>query len=241
MPEPYDTDLAAIHDAGFGQLAAHGAETLIQHLRRRGHQAGRVLDLGCGSGIAAEKLLAAGFDVHGIDISPAMIQLARRRAPKATMQVGSLWDADLPESIGAAAIGEGLNYLCASSGRFKLEGLLRRLFKAVLPGGVLLLDVATPARIPVGRTQQAQHLTDDWAVQMTAASDGALLTRQIATFRRLGRHWRRHDETHTLRLFSRGELVSALRGAGFRVQMLARYGSLPLSCGHLAVAATKPR
>jgi 2-polyprenyl-3-methyl-5-hydroxy-6-metoxy-1,4-benzoquinol methylase len=36
----------------------------------------RVLDVGCRSGLLARKLLDAGFAVHGVDASPAMIGLA---------------------------------------------------------------------------------------------------------------------------------------------------------------------
>jgi SAM-dependent methyltransferase len=44
--------------------------------------AARVLDLGCGSGLpTARQLVDAGFDVVGVDESPAMLALAERQAP----------------------------------------------------------------------------------------------------------------------------------------------------------------
>lgn len=39
----------------------------------------RVLDAGCGPGLYAAALLAAGAEVVGFDASPAMVDLARRR------------------------------------------------------------------------------------------------------------------------------------------------------------------
>lgn len=38
-----------------------------------------VLDLPCGTGRLAETLLESGFRVHGVDISPAMLEVARRK------------------------------------------------------------------------------------------------------------------------------------------------------------------
>lgn len=40
----------------------------------------RVLDLGCGAGLASEALARAGFDVTGIDAAPAAIEAARTHA-----------------------------------------------------------------------------------------------------------------------------------------------------------------
>src|SRR5690606_28389884 len=43
-----------------------------------------VLDLGCGSGTPiAEALAGAGFDVHGVDASPALIAHFHQRLPHA--------------------------------------------------------------------------------------------------------------------------------------------------------------
>jgi SAM-dependent methyltransferase len=54
-----------------------------------------VLDLGCGAGVPAAKLLAEkGFDVLGIDISAVQIERARRLAPGARFEQADMvtWD-----------------------------------------------------------------------------------------------------------------------------------------------------
>jgi cyclopropane fatty-acyl-phospholipid synthase-like methyltransferase len=51
----------------------------------------RVLDLGCGGGIPAARFLVdRGFDVIGLDISPAQIELARRNVPQARFEVADM-------------------------------------------------------------------------------------------------------------------------------------------------------
>jgi len=51
---------------------------------------GSVADLGCGPGHIAGYLTGVGQHVVGIDLSPAMVEVARRRHPDVTFRVGSL-------------------------------------------------------------------------------------------------------------------------------------------------------
>jgi SAM-dependent methyltransferase len=92
----YLEDLAYVHDAGYVAVAEAGARALIELLGKRGVDRGLVVELGCGSGASSRLLTEAGYDVVGIDASPAMIELARRRAPRAAFRIGSLIDARLP-------------------------------------------------------------------------------------------------------------------------------------------------
>jgi ubiquinone/menaquinone biosynthesis C-methylase UbiE len=62
-----------------GQVEA--VEQLLTHLPN----GARVLDIGCGTGIpTARQLVAAGCEVTGIDVSPVMLDLARRNVPEVT-------------------------------------------------------------------------------------------------------------------------------------------------------------
>src|SRR5689334_16023148 len=106
----YSEDLAYIHDAGYGDFARGAAPAALKTLRARGIATGLVVDLGCGSGIWAQALLAAGYDVLGIDISPTMIRLARRKAPGARFLTGSLFSMSLPACAAVTAMGECVNY-----------------------------------------------------------------------------------------------------------------------------------
>ena len=79
----YFDDLAVVHDEGFGDLARRAAPEIARPLRARGIRGGLVVDVGCGSGIAAQHFVARGYEVLGIDVSAAMIRLARAKAPRA--------------------------------------------------------------------------------------------------------------------------------------------------------------
>ena len=71
MTDAYGDDLAFIHDAGFGGHVRSAVPVLLKALHAK--KSGRVVDLGCGSGILAQEVIAAGYDLLGVDISPCMI------------------------------------------------------------------------------------------------------------------------------------------------------------------------
>lgn len=240
MSTAYDEDLAYIHDAGFGFFARAAAPVLLDALPE---SKGLVIELGCGSGILSAEIARAGYPVLGYDISPAMVALAQRRVPSAEFRAESLWRASLPPCIGVAAIGECFNYLFdRRNSEVALERLLRRIHAALLPGGVLLVDLAEAGRVRGVGPQRSYREGDDWAVLVTAAEDPATgrLTREITSFRQVGAHYRRSHEVHHLRLLSSRQLAQQLRSLGFRVRRLRRYGDFILPPGYVGLLARKP-
>lgn len=55
-----------------------GLDALLERLS----PASRMLDIGCGTGLVADRLLRAGMEVVGIDISEGMLSIARRECPR---------------------------------------------------------------------------------------------------------------------------------------------------------------
>jgi SAM-dependent methyltransferase len=53
---------------------------------------GRVLELGCGAGRVTGHLIEIARSVHGVDLSPVMVDYCRRNYPQATFTVGDLSD-----------------------------------------------------------------------------------------------------------------------------------------------------
>ena len=56
---------------------------------------GAVADIGCGPGYVTRQLRDLGVDAFGIDLSPAMIALARRGHPDIRFEVGTMTELDL--------------------------------------------------------------------------------------------------------------------------------------------------
>ncbi len=92
----------AVHPRGenyqsrFDRLAAsgvnvHGEADLVQSLGPK-----RVLDAGCGTGRVAIELARRGIEVVGVDVDPAMLDVARRLAPGLEWWLGDLSSVELP-------------------------------------------------------------------------------------------------------------------------------------------------
>lgn len=241
--DAYGEDLAYIHDAGFGNTARDAAELLIGVLQRDGVEAGAVVELGCGSGILSEKMATAGYDVTGVDISPAFVELARRRVPGGRFFVGSLLTVELPPCVAVAAVGECVNYLFDDGNSAEaLADLFARVYQALMPGGLFLFDTAEPGRV-VGQEPVKTHIEgEDWAVLVTVEEDRLqrMLRRDITSFRKVGESYRRSREVHRLRLYPRAELEQRLVDIGFHVSLLNDYGGKPFPAGYVGFLARKP-
>jgi putative AdoMet-dependent methyltransferase len=74
-------------------------EVLDEVVRAAGVKTGtRVLELGVGTGNLAQRLVALGCEVWGTDFSPAMLEIARIKAPEATLIQMDL-TAEWPEAL----------------------------------------------------------------------------------------------------------------------------------------------
>lgn len=241
MTESYKRDLAYIHDTGFGDFARNSARGLLEILHETGITGGLVIDLGCGSGIWAAALRRAGYDVLGIDISPAMIEIARNRVPEADFRVGSLLKAKLPNCVAVTSLGECFNYLFDRNNSISaLRRLFHRVYDALTPGGLFIFDLAEPGR---GKGPRQKHrLARDWAVLVEVDEDTGTnqLTRRITSFRKVENSYLRDEETHRLQLYKRSEAAKELREAGFRVRTVRSYGNQPMIDGCVGFVARKP-
>jgi SAM-dependent methyltransferase len=236
----YGSDLAYIHDIGFSDFAREAGLEAIRLLRAAGVRSGLIVDAGCGSGLISVQLARAGYGVFGFDVSADMIRLARKRLPRARFEVASLLDVVFPTCSAVIALGEVVSY--AFAGRKSPLELFRRVYRALEPEGLILLDYVAPGRAPSARSAKSFREGEDWAVLVESAQtpQATKLTRRIVTFRRTGRLYRRGEETHELRVFQHEQIDDSLSRAGFRTTRLRKFGTIGGRRAYAAILAQKP-
>lgn len=234
----YQADLAWVHHAGYSQHVERAGAGIVRLLRDGGLSVGaRVLDVGCGSGLLARKLLDAGFAVYGVDASPAMIELARDHACGAHFEVVRLPTGlatgvagALPEADAVVSTGHVLNYLDT---RAEIAEALGELAHAVRPAGVLAIDLMTGQ--PVEKhAVDAIHakVKDDWViVTRFSQPEPSRFDRTITVFRREGDSWRRSDEYHRNLTFDVDDALNVLRDDGIDAQCRSAFGDEKLPKG----------
>lgn len=95
---------------------------------------GPVADVGCGPGHTTALLRELGADAFGIDLSPAMIEIARREHPGARFEVGSMTDLELADgSLAGVLAWWSLIHIPDEA----MPGVLGQFHRVLRPGGVL--------------------------------------------------------------------------------------------------------
>jgi SAM-dependent methyltransferase len=183
-----------------------------------------VVEVGCGSGALSAELVKSGFDVTGIDLSAALLEIARAEVPAARFVWRSIYRQEISACEAILAVRESLTYHGGSNGDELVRDFLRRAGAALPEGGVLIFDVIELGEPSLhGRSWKAG---EDWAVLADMREDQGshVLVREIATFRRVDELYRRGRETHRVRLFDGDEIRGWLSSAGFVVETSEAYG-----------------
>jgi len=169
-----------------------------------------ILDAGCGDGFHARRLMAAGAArVAGVDVSLAMIELARAEERAAPLGIHYVCCAveDLPDLVCAAGFDAALAayLLHYAPSEDVLRRMCQRLANAVVPGGWLVALTENPDQDPADYGGYAAYGFDKQALEPRREGSrigyGLVSGRQII---RLETFW-----------YSRRTYEAALTDAGF--------------------------
>ncbi|HFL2713409.1 TPA: trans-aconitate 2-methyltransferase [Legionella pneumophila] len=240
MTNFYSEDLAYVHDTGFSNFAEHAAKSIVKTLNAHLNKKGLVVDLGCGSGVVAKELANNLYQVHGIDSSSSLIEIAKKRVPSGTFVVGSFFDAPIPSCAAVISTSECLNYLSQdSSHESNLKKLFDQVYGSLQQGGLFIFDMIEPGNRP-----DCNHIVEheDWTMFVHICEDAEIneLTRDVTLFRKLDDLYRKNKEVHHVKLYPHQLIVKWLEGIGFQVSLFQNYNELKLDEHHFGFLCIKP-
>lgn len=238
----YSRDLAEVHHSDYTVLAESAALTALEYLRGKDISKGRIVDLGCGSGITAKILSDAGYDVIGVDYSEDILEIARKHTPGAIFISQSIYDYVIPECSALLSVGEVFNY--AFDNRVhesSLQNIFCRIYHALIPGGLFLFDILTPGSLGADNPRKRIFETEDYTMflKVEENTDEKTLTRDICLFTRQNDLYRKTRETHKQMLYKVAEIERYLDSAGFQYKMCKEYKEYSLRNCHIGFVCTK--
>ena len=190
-----------------------------QILAREGLKPKTAVDLACGTASVGILLAQKGLRVTCVDMSEDMLTVAAQKAQELSnppvFVCQPLQELRLPRAVDLAVCAlDSLDYIldpadCAEA--------IKRVYKALNPGGIFIFDVNTPQKLRAMDGQVFLDEDDDvycvWRgefdEQMNICSYGMDL------FQREGECWYRSFEEHREYAYSQEQLIMYLKAAGF--------------------------
>jgi SAM-dependent methyltransferase len=214
--------------------AGYDYETWLTNLEglalEHGLSGRRLLDVACGTGKSFEPMARRGYEVAACDLSPAMVERARAKAPPGA----ELWVADmrtlapLGEFDLVTCLDDSLNYALSSEA---LEASIAGMAANLAPGGLLAFDLnslGTYRRLFGGDSvRESEGVVFCWRGRPRPdGRPGEVFEATIDVFALEGSGcWRRSLTTHRQRHHPREEVEGAVRKAG--LELAAVRGQLP--------------
>ena len=188
-------------------------------LDREGVKPRTCVDLACGTGSVSVLLAEKGLDVIGVDMSEDMLTVAFDKAsnmenpPRFVCQ--KLQELRLPKGVDLAVCAlDSLDYITDPT---DCSAAIRRVYKALNPGGIFIFDVNTPEKLRAMDGQVWLDEDDDvfcvWRGEFDEETN--ICSYGMDLFQRQGDVWHRSFEEHREYAYSREQLTVYLKNAGF--------------------------
>jgi SAM-dependent methyltransferase len=188
------TDLADVYDAVFEWDISDEAAWLAARL---GPGCRRVLEPGCGAGRMFGPLAAHGLAVTGIDSSPQMVELARRRGNGEAV-LADMTDFDIGLFDGAVCPINTLGHLSPA----ELDAHLAAMSRALVPGARYLVQLAIGAEVGVESRWEVDRagarIRASWLVESRDLERGTELHRSVFEMLEGLRAGERHEQLHEM-------------------------------------------
>ncbi|MEE0110332.1 MAG: methyltransferase domain-containing protein [Oscillospiraceae bacterium] len=188
-------------------------------LKREGLRPRTAVDLACGTGSVTAILAKKGLQVTGVDMSEEMLTVAQQKAAELDNQprfvCQPLQELRLPRGVDMAVCAlDSLDYITDPK---DCKEAIRRVYKALNPGGIFIFDVNTPEKLRAMDGQVFLDEDDDvycvWRGEFDEQTN--ICSYGMDLFQRHGAVWERSFEEHCEYAYSAQQLTGYLKAAGF--------------------------
>ena len=207
---------------------------------------GRILDAACGTGAVTQQLLAAGYEVIGLDMSEQMLEHAanrlRKRGFRCQLICRDMCNIDLHRAMDAINCScDGVNYLTD-------DATVRRFFQSawdhLKPGGVLTFDISSRDKLYGMAGQFYAEDRGDIAYIWNNTMQDDILEMDLAFFtKRNDGLYVRTDEMHHQKAHDADHLIELLKDVGYADIACYGFGTLEApktGDARILLIATKP-
>lgn len=188
-------------------------------LKKEGLHPRTAVDLACGTGSVAAILAEDGLRVTAVDMSEEMLTVAQQKTcgmdnPPLFLQQ-ELQRLYLPRGVDMAVCAlDSLDYITDPN---DCKEAIRRIYKALNPGGIFIFDVNTPEKLRAMDGQVFLDEDDDvycvWRGEFDEETN--ICSYGMDLFQRTGNTWMRSFEEHREYAYSAEQLKEYLKAAGF--------------------------
>jgi SAM-dependent methyltransferase len=190
---------------------------LLQHLPEQAH----IFDLCCGGGQLAQKLLAKGYQVTGLDGSQEMLKYARENAPKAKFILDDARSFKLSLSFDAVtSTSFALNHIMSLE---ELEAVFSNVYSVLQNNGLFVFDLRLEEWVEDWETSTIDapiaegYIKDDeiFCMRDIYNPEDKIGRKYITTFQLIKNQWHRLDFTLLFKIYFLAEIQTALAKVGF--------------------------
>ena len=188
-------------------------------LEREGLSPRTAVDLACGTGSVTMILAEKGLRVTGVDLSEEMLTVACQKAQEAEKRpmfvCQDLAELYLPRGVDLAVCAlDSLDYITEPEACAKA---IKRIYKALNPGGIFIFDVNTPEKLRAMDGQVFLDEDDDVYCVWRGSFDEQtnICAYGMDLFQRQGNVWVRTFEEHREYAYTEEQLRAYLKAAGF--------------------------